>query len=92
MSTPRQYLLCDNETHADVVDQFIADRLRDIDGSRCSAWSGVYTDGERFGVVWGSPASELFGAPGEDQSVVIAEDSGDWARYVPPAPEPEEPL
>ena len=94
MSTPRQFLLCLDETHADVVDQFIAARLRDVDGSKCSSWSGVWTDGERFGVVWAAPASDLFGTPEEDPSIVIADEVitdgvSDWEEYVPPVPEPE---
>jgi hypothetical protein len=94
MSSPRQFLLCLDEIHAEVVDQFIATKLREEDGSKCSQWSGVWTDGERFGVVWAAPASDLFGTPEDDPSVqlateIITDGVSDWEQYVPPAPEPE---
>lgn len=93
MNTLRQFLLCDDAIHADVVDQLIAERLRDIDGSKCSGWSGIYTDGARFGVLWANPASALFGTPEEDPSIVLATEVigldgvSDWTDYVPPEPE-----
>lgn len=96
------YLLCDSPEHADVVDQFIMERLRDIDGSKGSQWSGVYTNGTSFGVLWAAPASSLFGVPiaedpeNGDPSVVVEEEAIDenglsnWHPYIPPAPEVEE--
>jgi hypothetical protein len=89
----RAFLLCTDETHADLVDQFVAERLRDVDGSKCSQWSGIYTDGERFGVLWANPASALFGTPEDDPSVQLAtevidtEGVSDWEAYVPQEPE-----
>jgi hypothetical protein len=89
MSPPRQFLLCDDEIHAAVVDQFIAEKLRIDEGSLCSSWSGVWTDGVRFGVVWANPASALFGASESDPAIVIADEvltdgESDWSLMVEP--------
>ena len=96
MSTARQFLLCDSPEHADVVDHFIMERLRDVDGSQGASWSGIFTDGTRFGVLWANPASALFGAVGEDPSVVIADEVidadgvSDWQPMPMPEPEAED--
>lgn len=63
MSRPKTFLLCQDELHAETVDQFIAEHLREVDGTICSCWSGVYTDGTRFGVLWAAPGSSVFGQP-----------------------------
>jgi hypothetical protein len=103
--TNRSFLLCESPEHAEVVDHLIAERLREVDGSKCSQWSGTYSDGERYGVLWASPASELFGLPydpitGEgDESIVIAEEvfdeesgESDWSSFVVEVPAEESPL
>jgi hypothetical protein len=101
MSTPQQFLLCLDELHAEVVDAWIMESLRDRDNSRASRWSGVYTDGTRYGVLWAAPASDLFGDPFDpatgqgDPALVIATEVlaadglSDWAEVVP---EPQTPL
>jgi hypothetical protein len=101
MSRPRTFLLADDALHGLVVDQLIAERLRDVDGSKCSHWSGVYSDGERFGVLWAAPASSLFGVPitddpeNGDPSLVLAvetfdaEDVSEWQEVEETPAEPE---
>lgn len=101
MHMPKTFLLCDNEVHADFVDKFIMDELRERDGSKGSSWSGVFTDGTRYGILWGQPASSLFGQPitvdpeDGDPSVVLVDEVLDedgisnWTAYVPP-PEQEQ--
>ena len=95
MSTPRTYVLVDSPEHGETVDSLIAARLRDEEGTHCNRWSGVYTDGERFGVLWGSPATDIFGHPPSaenpdgDPALVLVEESapGEWSEVLP---EPEE--
>lgn len=89
----KTFLLCDSPEHAEIVDQLIMERLRDVDGNKGSQWSGVYTDGARYGVLWASPANELFGVPDEDPSLqlateVITDGVSDWGQLEPPDPEP----
>jgi len=88
VSKLRTFLLCLDEIHAEVVDHFIAARLHDVDGSKCSVWSGVFTDGTRYGVLWDSPVSELFGLPEDFPELVLAEEAveNEWLQVVP---EPE---
>lgn len=102
MSRPQQFLLCADELHAEVVDAWIMESLRDKDGSRAARWSGVYTDGTRCGVVWAAPASDLFGVPLDavtgdgDPAIVVAEETftadaegkmvSDWREVVPEPP------
>lgn len=83
------FLECDSAEHADVVDQFIMELLRERDGAQGSRWSGVWTDGVSYGVLWASPASELFGDPESDPSISLFEDIADeWEPLPDPDPEP----
>lgn len=77
MSRPKQFLLCDDAFHAELVDEFIMEFLRERDGAIGSSWSGVYTDGERFGVVWAAPGSDVFGTPEEQAELVIVQEDPD---------------
>jgi hypothetical protein len=81
----RTFLICLDELHAEAVDQFIAARLHDVDGSKCSAWSGVFTDGTRYGVLWASPVSDLFGLPEDFPELVLADEAveNEWSEVVP---------
>ena len=91
MIVPRQFLLCDDELHAEVVDGTIMSELAELDGNKGSRWSGVYTNGTQYGVLWANPASALFGVPitddpeNGDPSVVIATEveSTPWTEVVP---------
>lgn len=81
-----KFLICEDADHAAAIDAMIFDHLRDQDGARGGSWSGVYTDGTRYGVLWDSPASGLFGDPATDPSIVVFDDvDGDWSPYVHPA-------
>lgn len=90
----RQFIIVESPEHGEVVDGLIADRIREVDGTVCNQWSGVWTDGVQFGVLWGAPASDVFGFPPSaqnpngDPSLVIVEDKNDAWEPVP-APEPE---
>ena len=93
MSTPRHFLLCDDYDHAFAVDQLVLHRLTVEFGIRANAWSEVYSDGERFGIYWGAPVSDLFGLPPSpeypegDPSLVIVEDTEGVWKVVRPEPE-----
>lgn len=85
----KSYLECDSPEHAEVVDQFIMESLRDRFGTQGSEWSGVWTDGVSYGVLWANPASELFGSPEDDPSIVIIDDiNEEWTRLEQPDLEP----
>jgi hypothetical protein len=60
------------------ADAAVAQYLRDNDGSKCSQWSGVYTDGEVYGILYG-PAVVAAGVTGE---LIEAE----LLPYEPPQP------
>ena len=78
------YLICESAAHAELVDGLIFARLQDVDNAHGAGWSGVYTDGVRFGVLWASPASDLFGEPELDGLEVVEAD--DWIPVPPPLP------
>lgn len=91
----RQFLLCSDADHAASVDAIVMDHLRETEGARGSAWSGVYTDGDRYAILWGQPVAAVFGEPADDAAMVLAPDAVDasgkasiWSIYVPPAPDP----
>lgn len=84
----RTFLVCADELHAEVVDALVFSRLRDVDGTCGSEWSGVWTDGTRYGIVWAAPVSELFGQPEDFPDLVLVEDVDDeWTLVVPEAQE-----
>ena len=75
-------LICESLEHAEVVDAIIAEAVRDWDGTHCTRWSGTFTDGTRFGVLWGEPATSLFGLP-EEGGYSIEESSEGWTEVQP---------
>lgn len=88
MSALNQYLVCVDELHAEFVDALVMERLREIDGNRGSQWSGVFTDGTRFGILWAAPVSDLFGDLIEDGETVaeeVVDEAGNsnWTLVVP---------
>lgn len=93
MNPIRFYLLCDSYEHANLCDQLVLARLETEFGIRANAWSEVYSDGERFGIYWGAPVSDLFGLPPSpenpdgDPSLVIVEDTEGVWEVVRPEPE-----
>lgn len=77
----RTFLLCDSPEHAAVVDHLILLDLQDREAAHGSGWSGIYTDGTRFGVLWASPVSDLFEP---DPGLVLHEDhTGEWLPFQP---------
>ena len=86
------YLICDSFEHAELCDAIVCESLRDSDGNKGARWSGVYTDGTRFGIVWAPEVSAVFGSPEDNPAVVIAEAVADaegifdWQEVLPPEP------
>ncbi len=80
------YLLCLDAEHADLVDQIVFARLPDEEGAKGNSWSGVFTDGQQFGILWAAPVSDLFGQPEDFPELTLVEDTdGKWIAYQPPA-------
>lgn len=81
----RTFLICDSAEHADLVDQLVFARLQDVDGAQGNSWSGVWTDGERFGILWASPVSDLFGVPEDFPELALVEETAEspWTSYEP---------
>ncbi len=104
----KQYLVCFDSTHAEVVDGLCAERLRSELGTHCSCWSGVYSKVGKwgktyYGIYWGAPVSDLFGFPPSEEHpdgdpLLVVEDEildseGESNWTLVPPPEPvEEPL
>lgn len=92
----RTFLLADNAEHADILDKLVLASLADR-GIYGGAWSEVYTDGERYGIFWGTPVSDLFGYPPSeehpdgDPSMVLVTETEElpWTVAIP-EPEPAE--
>lgn len=92
----KQFLMCDTADHAAAVDHLVMEHLRETEGARGSSWSGVYTDGSRFGVLWAGPVALVFGSPQSvdnpsgDPSLQIVTESLDGAGVSDwqPVPEP----
>jgi len=89
MST-RSFLVCQDYAHAELVDQLVLLKWQELTGDVANSWSEVYSDGERFGIYWGAPVSDLFGFPPStehpagDPSLVIVEDTeGVWEVVRP---------
>lgn len=74
MSALKTFLLCDSPEDGIAVDGLIMEYLREVDGSKASQWSGVYTDGTRFGVLWQAPANIVFGSTEDHPELLFAEE------------------
>ena len=84
----RTILICDSPEHAELVDQLVFARLQDEEQAVGNGWSGVLTDGERYGILWAAPVSSLFGVPEDFPELVLVEDeAGEWVTFVPPVEE-----
>lgn len=82
----RTFLVCQDELHAELVDQLVFARLQDEEGAFGACWSGVYTDGTRYGILWAAPVSSLFGVPEDFPELVLVEDAAEeWTLVVPEA-------
>lgn len=96
MSQLKTFLLADSAEHAAVLDKLVLAALND-QGVYGGAWSEVWTDGQRFGIFWGSPVSGIFGYPpseehpeGDPAMVLVEEDPENPWYVVVPEPEPSE--
>lgn len=79
MSAFPKYLVCEDEAHAAAVDALVFEHLRETEGAGGSGWSGVFTDGARFGILWDSPVAAFLGKPESSPDLQIVEDvSGVW--------------
>lgn len=86
----RTFLVCISADHAHLVDQLVAEKLRDECGTHCTGWSGVYTNGTDYGILWASPVSDLFGVPEDFPELVLVEDLNDeWVTLPEPEPTDE---
>ena len=87
MNTGRTYLVCASYEHADFVDQLVMARLIDVEKATGSAWSGVWTDGTRYGILWAAPVSTLFGVPEDFPELVLVDedDAEPWELVQPVA-------
>lgn len=80
----RMILLCESPEHAELVDQLVFARLQEEEQAVGNGWSGVLTDGTRYGILWAAPVSTLFGVPEDFPELQLVEDvAGEWVTFVP---------
>lgn len=89
----RTILLCESADHAIVVDKLVFARLQEEEQAVGNGWSGVLTDGSRFGVLWASPVSDLMGLPEDFPELELVEETeqAPWTTFVPPPEEESAP-
>lgn len=83
-ATGRIYLVASDELHAETLDAIVFSTLEDKSGTRGIEWSGVWTDGGRFGILWDSPAHAVFGDPEENSELILVEedDAEPWTKVI----------
>jgi hypothetical protein len=86
----RAFLLATDELQAEMLDQVVFDVQQENGPTGGGGWSGVWTDGTRYGILWGAPVAEAFGSPEDNPELVVVEDTdGVWTMaVVTPDPEP----
>jgi hypothetical protein len=89
MSGTRTFLVCDSELHAECVDALVFLALQEHGPTGGGGWSGVWTDGQRFGILWEAPVSNLFGLPADFPELVLVEDTADEWTFAMPEAQPE---
>ena len=89
MNTGRIFLVAANELHAELLDGLVFARLQDVEQCSGNSWSGVWTDGERYGITWAAPVSTLFGVPEDFPELVLVDedDAEPWTLVQPEADE-----
>lgn len=86
-------LICGTLDQALARDVQICASLRSEDGNKGSRWSGAYTDGSRFGIIWASEVAAVVGDPDQDSSIIVVDDIEGHFKEVPaPAPQPDNSL
>lgn len=83
-------LVCESAEHAELVDKLVFARIQEEEQAVGNGWSGVLTDGARYGILWAAPVSDLFGLPEDFPELQLIEEteSNQWTTFVP-EPEPE---
>jgi len=90
MSGTRTFLVCDSELHAEYVDALVFLALQERGPTGGVGWSGVWTDGTRYGILWEAPVSNLFGLPEDFPELVLVEDvNAEWTFAIPDNSEPQ---
>jgi hypothetical protein len=82
----RSFLVADSENHAEILDQLVFLALQENGPTGGGGWSGVWTDGERFGILWEAPVSDLFGVPEDFPELVLVEDVNEEWTFAMPEP------
>lgn len=75
--------ICNSLDDAKALNSAVAAHLRATEGSKCSGWSSIYTDGTRFGLLYGGPVEDV--CPG-----ITTEEHETWTEYVEPVAPSEE--
>lgn len=79
----QKYLPFATIEEAAAADKSVVAYLHQKDGSLGSQWSGVFTNGTQFGILWDSVVGEALGVTEH------GEPEGEWVPYVEPV-QPEE--
>lgn len=87
----RTFLVAADENHAEVLDAIVFAKLQDEEGAQGVGWSGVWTDGQRFGILWEAPVSDLFGLPEDFPELVLVEDVNEEWTFALSEPSVESP-
>lgn len=72
-------IICESLEAAQNLNAEIVAYLHENEGSLCSSWSPIYTDGTQFGLVYGAPVVAV-------RPDAVPTDVEGWEEYVPPAP------
>lgn len=70
-------LICDSLEHAEVVDGVLFCIAEDEEGAHGNGWSGVYTDGSLFGVLFAPFVAAALEIP-ENDPAIVEDFDGDW--------------
>lgn len=86
-------LVCGTLSQALARDAEVCESLRAEDGNLGSRWSGAYTDGSRFGIVWAPEVAAVVGNSEQDSSIVVVDDiDGRFKEVPPPGPQSDNSL
>jgi hypothetical protein len=81
-----QYLILPTYAEAAALDQQVMQHLRATQNANGSSWSGVFSDGTQFAILWDEPVAAVTGGTESNPALVITSE-GEWVPYTPPAPE-----
>lgn len=85
----KTFLVASDELHAELLDGLVFARLQEEELAQGANWSGVWTDGTRYGILWAAPVSSLFGVPEDFPELELVEDADDSWTLVQPEPNAE---